>query len=139
MNMLSDRFMEQIISEAMDVLAKTGVMIENDEAMDLLQEAGCACHENRVNIKESLIQSALKSVPDSITLYDRSGNPAMNLLGDCIHFDPGSAALTILDSGTLKQREPMTCDLVNFAILTDALPNIAAQSTGLISADVPKI
>jgi trimethylamine--corrinoid protein Co-methyltransferase len=131
--------MEQIISEAMDVLAKTGVMIENDEAMDLLQEAGCACHENRVNIKESLIQSALKSVPDSITLYDRSGNPAMNLQGDCIHFDPGSAALTILDSGTLKQREPMTCDLVNFVILTDALPNIAAQSTGLISADVPKI
>jgi trimethylamine--corrinoid protein Co-methyltransferase len=45
--------------------------------------------------------------------------------------------LTILDPVTLEERKPVTRDLIRFAILTDALPNIAAQSTEMISTDVP--
>jgi len=71
-------------------------------------------------------------------VYDRSGDLALNLEGDAIHFDPGSGALTILDPVTLEERDPVTNDLIRFATLTDALPNIAAQSTEMISTDVPK-
>ena len=138
LNMLSKTFIEQIISEALDVLKKTGVLVENEEAQRLLNEAGCEIQDQTVRIKEELVHNALKTVPHVIKMYTRGGELAMNLEKDEIHFDPGSAALTILDPKTGEERDPVTADLVRFVTLTDALPNLAAQSTGLISKDIPK-
>jgi len=137
LNMLSESFIEQIVSEALDVLGQTGVFVENDEALRLLADAGCECKGQTVSFKENLVEEALKTTPHSIKVYDRSGDLAMNLEGDAIHFDPGSGALTILDPVTLEERDPVTRDLIRFATLTDVLPNLAAQSTEMISTDVP--
>lgn len=136
--MLSESFIDQIVFEALDVLGKTGVLVENDEALRLLSDAGCECKGKIVSFKKNLVEESLKSAPHSITVYDRRGDLAMNLEGDTVHFDPGSGALTILDPVTLEEREAVTKDLIRFAILTDALPNLAAQSTEMISTDVPK-
>ena len=138
LDMLSESFIDQIVSEALDVLGKTGVFIENEEALRLLEDAGCECKRQTVLFKENLIQECLKTAPHSIKVFDRNGDLAMTLEGDAIHFDPGSGALTILDPVTLEERKPVTQDLIRFAILTDALPNIAAQSTEMISTDVPE-
>ena len=137
LDMLSELFIEQIVSEALDVLGKTGVLVENDEALQLLADAGCECKGKTVSFKENIVEESLKTTPHSIKMYDRSGDLAMNLEGDAIYFDPGSGALTILDPVTLEERNPVTKDLIRFAILTDALPNLAAQSTEMISTDVP--
>jgi trimethylamine--corrinoid protein Co-methyltransferase len=136
--MLSESFIDQIVSEALDVLGKTGVFVENDEALRLLADAGCECKGRTVLFKETLVKESLKTTPHSIKVYDRSGDLAMTLEGDAIHFDPGSGALTILDPVTLEERKPVTKDLIRFATLTDALRNIAAQSTEMISTDVPE-
>ena len=138
LDMLSGPFIDRIVSEAVDVLGKTGVLVENEEAIRLLKDAGCECKGQTVFFKDHLIEESLKTTPRSIEVYDRSGGLAMNLEGDAIHFDPGSGALTILDPVTLEERNPVTRDLVRFAVLTDALNNIAAQSTEMISTDVPE-
>lgn len=138
LDMLSKSFIDQIVSEALDVLKKTGALVENDEALRLLADAGCECKGQTVFFKEKLVEESLKTTPHSIKVYDRSGDLAMNLEGETIHFDPGSGALTILDPMTLKERDPVTKDLIRFARLTDALPNLAAQSTEMISTDVPE-
>ena len=57
--------------------------------------------------------------------------------GDLVHFDPGSAAVTILDSRTGKQRQPVTRDFINFVKLVETLPVLDAQSTAFIPRDVP--
>ena len=138
LNMLSKSLVDQIISEAFDVLEKTGVLVENEDAVNLLKAAGCKTADRTVYMKPSVVEAALKTVVSSIDVFDRHEEPAMQLKGDHIHFDPGSAALLILDSKTGLEREPETTDLVQFVRVTDALPYYAAQSTGLISADVPK-
>ena len=138
LDMLSESFIDQIVSEALDVLGKTGVLVENDEALRLLADAGCECIGQTVLFKENLVEESLKTVPHSVKVYDRSGDLAMNLEGNAIHFNPGSGALTILDPATLEERDPVTKDLIRFSTLTDALPNIAAQSTEMISTDVPE-
>jgi len=139
LNMLSESFIDRIVSEALDVLGKTGVLVENDEALQLLVNAGCECKGQTVLFKENLVEESLKTTPHSIKVYNRSGDLAMNLEDDAIHFDPGSGALTILDPVTLEERDPVTKDLIRFATLTDALPNLAAQSTEMISTDVPEV
>jgi trimethylamine--corrinoid protein Co-methyltransferase len=138
LELLFPPFLDQIVSEALDVLKKTGARIESDEALRLLADAGCECKGQTVLFKENLVEESLKTVPHSIQVFDRGGDLAMTLEGDAIHFDPGSGALTILDPLTLEERKPVTRDLVRFAILTDALPHIAAQSTEMISFDVPE-
>jgi trimethylamine--corrinoid protein Co-methyltransferase len=62
----------------------------------------------------------------------------MDLGDDRVHFNPGSAALKVLDHDLGRARIPVTQDLVNFSRLTDALPNYAAQSTCVVPGDVPE-
>ena len=138
LDLLSRPFLDRIVSEAVDVLDKTGVLVENDEAMRLLADAGCSCRGRIVSFKPSLVEASLRTVPRAINVYDRGGALTMALEGDAVHFDPGSGALKILDPATLEERKPVTVDLIRFAILTDALSNIAAQSTEMISMDVPE-
>lgn len=131
---------ESIVKEAYSVLEKTGVFVENDEARSLLQEAGVRVDgtSKRAYIQDDVIVSCLERVPGKIGVYDRTRNMAMDLQGVNSHFDPGSAAINILDSESGDIRKPCTDDLVNFARLTDALDHFAAQSTGLVPADVPE-
>lgn len=131
---------QRIIDEAVAILEEVGVFVENEEAMELLDGAGARVEKDskRVFIPAGLVEKALETVPPVVKVYDRNGNVAMDLGGDRVHFNPGSAALRILDPKTGDERTPVTEDLVRFARLTDALPNYAAQSTGLISGDVPE-
>ncbi len=138
LDVLSRPLLDRIVSEAVDVLEKTGVLIENDEALRLLADAGCGCRGRIASFKRGLVEESLKTAPRSIRVYDRGGALTMALEGDAVHFDPGSGALKILDPATSEERKPVTRDLVRFATLTDALPNIAAQSTEMISMDVPE-
>jgi trimethylamine--corrinoid protein Co-methyltransferase len=70
-------------------------------------------------------------------MYDRDGEKEYIVGGDEVHFDPGSTAVTILDSETEQERKAITDDLVRFARLTDCLEHIHFQSTGIISTDIP--
>jgi trimethylamine--corrinoid protein Co-methyltransferase len=74
LDMLSESFTDQIVSEALDVLGKTGVLVENDEALRLLAGAGCECKGQTVLFKENLVEESLKTAPHSIKVFDRSGD-----------------------------------------------------------------
>jgi trimethylamine--corrinoid protein Co-methyltransferase len=139
LEMLSQPFLERIMSEAMEVLSKVGIFVENKEALALLLDAGAQVDRNqRVLLPEDLVWRCVRSAPALIQIFDRTGKPAMHLEGLNVHFDPGSAALKILDHRTGEARAPRTKDLIDFARLTDALPHYAAQSTGIVPADVPE-
>jgi len=138
LELLSKDLIQKIIEEAYDILEKQGVFIENQEALKLLREAGMKVDEStqRVHITSQLVKDCLFSTPSTIKLYDRAGEKEFIAGEDHVHFDPGSAAVTILDHKTLEQRKATTGDLVKFYRLTEYLEHIHFQSTGLISGDV---
>lgn len=138
---LSEPLLKKILSESYELLEKYGVFVENKEAKNLLKKAGAQINEdeNRVYIKNELVEKALSTAPPVVELYDRSGEKKYKVGGDHIHFDPGSAAVTVLDHKTKSQRKAETKDLVQFVRITDKLMNIDFQSTGIISSDVPEI
>lgn len=139
-SLLSDGFIKLIYEEALKVLSRTGVFVENEEAFRMLQERGMKADKSskRVFISEDLVMESLKSVPNKIELFDVMGEKKVTLSGDNVHFDPGSAALNILDGETSEIRRPVTSDFVKFSQVVEALDNIDAQSTALICADVPE-
>jgi trimethylamine--corrinoid protein Co-methyltransferase len=136
--MLSHGLLAQILDEAFQLLHDPGVRVHNDDALILLGEAGAAIdREGRIaRIPEKLARQALETAPREFTLYDLNGRRAVVYGGDHVHFDPGSAAISILDSETQEQRPPRTADLVRFFQLVETLPQIDAQSTAMVSADV---
>jgi trimethylamine--corrinoid protein Co-methyltransferase len=131
---------ERIVREAMRILEELGVFVECEEALALLDGAGAEVERasQRVRIPASLTRRALESAPSRALVHDRSGNPVMDLGDERMHFNPGSAALRILDPGSREPRVPRTRDLVRLALLTDGLPHYAAQSTALVPGDVPE-
>jgi trimethylamine--corrinoid protein Co-methyltransferase len=141
LELLNKEFIQKIIEEAYFILEKQGVFIENQEALDLLTEAGMKVDgsSQRAFISSQLVQDSLSSSPSTITLYDRRGEKEFIVGGDHVHFDPGSAAVTLLDHKTQEERRAATEDLVKFIRLTDSLEHMHFQSTGLISSDIPEI
>jgi len=139
LELLSRRFIEKIIDEAYEILDKQGIFVENKEALKLFSQAGMKVDKktHRVYLKRRLVEKCLATAPAVIKLYDRTGEREYAVGGDEVHFDPGSAAVTILDHKMGEERKPETRDLVAFCRLTECLDNIHFQSTGLISSDVP--
>jgi trimethylamine---corrinoid protein Co-methyltransferase len=127
----------RIIEEACRILETTGVLIEHEEGRRLLDKAGASTHEGRHRIPEEVVRSALSTCPRRIVLYDRNGDPAMDLGDDRVHFDPGSAAIHIYDAGLGARREATSRDVIDLIRLVDGLPHYAAQSTALTPSDVP--
>ena len=136
LRMIADETIKKIIEEALSILKKIGILVENQEALRLLKGAGMVLKENRVLITEDLVRTCLKSAPSTIKIYDRAGNLIMDLADDNVYFVPGSTAVYFLDSEG-EIRKPTTQDYINLVKLTDFLPNIMAQSTAMIPADVP--
>ncbi len=137
--LLSPGLIQKIIDEALEVLEKEGVFVENPEALNLLSGAGLKIEKDtqRAYFTSALVNDCLKSSPTVIRLYDRLGDKEYIVGDDQVHFDPGSAAVTILDHRTTEQRKAVTADLVEFYRVVEGLEHLHFQSTGLISGDVP--
>jgi trimethylamine---corrinoid protein Co-methyltransferase len=136
--LLDDALAGRILDEAREVLARLGVEIQNDKVLTLLAEHGAAVDgaAKRARIPAALLDEALATAPGAIRLFDALGAQTHDLSGTNVHFTPGSAAILVLDSATGTMRRPTTADYVRYAQVVSGLPNIAAQSTALIPADV---
>jgi trimethylamine--corrinoid protein Co-methyltransferase len=129
---------DRIVDDALAVLATVGFAVESRDASDLLRSAGVAERSGRFFAEESAVRGALASAPRRFALYDRDGAPAVRYGEGEVHFDPGSAAIHLLDGETDERRLATTPDLVSLARLVDVLPAYAAQATALVPSDVPE-
>lgn len=137
---LTDGLIQEIISEAIDVLCTLGVEIHNKTVLAMLSACGCQIdrRKNHAVLRREIIEKALKTAPESFTLYDINGGQTHDFSGHNVYFTPGSAALHILDSQTKTMRRPVTADYIHFVKVVDQLHHIASTSTALIPADVPE-
>jgi len=129
---------ESVFDKALEILKKTGVLVESGEARSILKGGGAETDGGRVFIPERTVSKALETAQDRVFLFDRGGEQVMNLGGRELHFNPGSSAVHILDYSLGGTRRPASRDLVDFARLTDSLPGYDAQSTALVPGDVPE-
>ncbi len=140
LTLLDEMLVHRILAEAYALLEDPGVRVHSDRALALLDGAGARVDGavRVARIPADLVQRALESVPRSFSLYDLEGNPVVHYGGDDVHFDPGSAAIEVLDHSTTASRAPVTTDLMRATRLADVLPQLDAVSTCLVCSDVPK-
>ena len=140
LTILSDEAIEQILEESLEILEDVGITVEDQETLGILGEMGAAIArgERKAKIKRSMVESAISTVPRIFTLHGLDGTPRFRFGDGQIHFNPGSAALFILDGATSEMRKPTLADVAKFVRLTDTLENIEATSTGVVPGDVPQ-
>jgi len=137
---LSPETVNRALDEAYELLLDPGVQIHYDEALRLLADGGAEVDVNAqvARIPRSLAEKAVETAPGSFYLYDLDGEPVVHYGGDDVHFDPGSAAIEIIDYQARESRTPVTVDCENFVRLAEMLPQIDAVATSIVCGDVPK-
>jgi trimethylamine--corrinoid protein Co-methyltransferase len=140
LRLLSDTDVKRILEEAYALLEDPGVRIYDEETLEMLADNGAKVDLSKrtASIPADIIERAVETVPSSFHLYDLEGRPTVHYGDDDVHFDPGSAAIFVLDHGSTQSRKPVTADLVAHLKLADVLPMMDAVSTALVCADVPE-
>ncbi len=118
------------------ILERTGCVLHDDEAVERLHGAGARVENGRVFVPGSLIEWALSVAPKSVTLHDRSGEPALAVEGDNVFFGPGSDCLNVLDHRTGERRPAVLDDARDGLTLVDALPNMDFAMSMFLPSDV---
>jgi trimethylamine--corrinoid protein Co-methyltransferase len=135
-SVLDREHIDQIYTEAKEILTTQGILMENQDARNLFENLGLNHEGHRYFIPSDLVDKCLESVPHEIILYDREGKEHVKLSEDNINFDPGSSAIYILDEKSGDIRESVSKDYVRFTKIVDQLKHIEIQSTALVYQDV---
>ena len=138
--MLEPSLVDRIVDEAIDVLARTGVLIEDEAGRERLAALGLLADADthRVRFPRDIVERALADAPSTFTLFTRDGAPHAELAGDNVHFVPASSALRILDRKSEKVREGSSADFVEYIKVANGLKHIAYNSTAFIPKDIPQ-
>jgi trimethylamine--corrinoid protein Co-methyltransferase len=130
--------MLDIHTATLEILEDTGTIVHHDKAVELLQAAGAYLKDgNRVYLPAALVENAIRSAPSRITIYDRNGNPAMDLEGRKVYYGTGSDCPNLLDSFTGERREFLSADVEDAVKLADALPFIDFVMSMGLAPDIP--
>ncbi len=131
---------QKIHNVSLEILARTGVRLYEQEAIDLLKKAGASVSDgNRVRISAGLVEKAFTTVPKRVTLYDQKGQAAMFLEEGRAYYGPGSDCLHIVDHRTNQRRDPVLQDVVEGMRVCDALPNVDFVMSMFLPSDVDEM
>jgi trimethylamine--corrinoid protein Co-methyltransferase len=138
LGVLDSESVDAIHQATLEVLADTGALFEDEEAIELLASAGAIVGDgHRVRVPPSLVEQALESAPPSVSFFTREGEEAMRLEPGCVYFGTGSDCPDVLDPETGARRKAVKRDIETFARLSDALPSIDFILSMGLASDVP--
>ncbi len=135
---LSREFIGRIIDEAFEVLENIGLLFENDRALEIFSDHGQKVDREaqRAWLGRDFVEKAIASSPRTLKIWSVTGDHAIEVGGDTVTYDPGSAAIKVLETDR-SVRAATAADAVRLARLVHQLGNIRANATALVPGDVP--
>jgi len=136
---LSEGQNQKLYWACLEILERTGVCLYNQEAIDLLKDAGAEVTDgNRVRIPSGMVEKAFSTVPKNVTLYNRNGKRTMQVGGNRSYFGTGSDCLHIIDHRTGERRTAILQDIAEGMTVCDALEHIDFVMCMFLPSDVPQ-
>lgn len=137
-NLLTADQLDEIHFATLEVLDQVGVEVYNDEALELLKNAGAYVEGSRARVPAWMVKEALASAPSQVVMCNRQGQAAMRLEKERIYYGTGSDTPYTIDIETGERRLAVKQDVCNAAVISDALEHVDfVMSLGLAS-DTPK-
>jgi len=140
LNCLTDDELIDIHQATLEILEKTGLFIETDEALEVFDGAGAEVdRQNKiVKIPPRLVEDAIQSAPSKIVLAGRDPKHDKVLEAGRVHFTNFSEGIEVVDPFSGERRAPLKADLANAAKLVDSLDEIDVCEKAVGSGDVPQ-
>ncbi len=135
---LTEAQVERIHRASLDVLKRTGVHVDQPEALQLFEEAGADVRDQRVRLPEGLVEDAIDQAPSTVLLAGRDARHDLLLEDAKVHIGTGGAALQVLDLDTGEIRKALLDDVADMARIVDALDNIHFYLVPIYPTDLPE-
>jgi trimethylamine---corrinoid protein Co-methyltransferase len=140
MSVFTDAELDDIHFATLELLERTGVFVEDDEALDIFADGGCRVdRETRmVRIPPHVVEEAIRSSPAKIVLGARDPQNALVLEPGRVSFCNFDEGIMVNDLRTGEHREPLLQDVAEIARLVDALDHIDAYEPAGSPTDRPQ-
>ena len=137
--MLSEDQLLAIHHSSLDILARTGIVMNNELARQMLLDAGAWEAGGRIKIPERAVMDAIAAAPSRIPMHNRLGDLTMPLEEGKVFFGPGSDCPFTMDVETGQRRQAVAEDVRRIAHLCDGLEEIDFVMSMGTPSDVPAL
>jgi trimethylamine--corrinoid protein Co-methyltransferase len=123
----------------LDVLERTGVYVESEEAQEIFAGAGCRVRSDGVvRIPGHVVEDAIRSTPSKLALYGRDHKHDVVLEDGRVNFLNFGEAVFVADAETGELRQTLKQDVADISRVIDALPQIDAILRPAGAHDAPE-
>ncbi len=125
LEILTAEQVEAIHRGTLDVLWQTGIRIEHERALKLLEKNGCKVdfENKRVHFPQGLVEESLRKAPSSWRLKGRDPKSDIIIGGNTLYFAPFPGMKTI-DLDTWEPKVPTRKEYYDGVTVLDALDNV---------------
>ncbi|HET6713074.1 MAG TPA: trimethylamine methyltransferase family protein [Actinomycetota bacterium] len=130
LNPLTDPELQRLHDAALEVLLDPGARIMTEPARELLVRNGATQEgDDLVRIPGELVARALETAPSRFTIFDRAGEPALDLGAGNVYVGAGVTNLNYLDPRDRQVKDFTLEATAESTLLADALPNLDFVAT----------
>jgi len=138
-NVFTESELDDIHLATLEILERTGVFVEDDEALDIFKDGGCRIdRETRVvRIPPHVVEDAIRSAPSRYTLHGRDPKHDFVMEPGRVGFTNFSEGIRVIDVDTGEYRESTKKDIADIARLNDYLSEFDTHEIAVGAKDAP--
>jgi trimethylamine--corrinoid protein Co-methyltransferase len=138
LNTLTDDDVYDIHLASLEILEKTGVFVEDQEALDIFEGAGAHIDKEKkiVKIKPYMVEDAIRSSPSKIILAGRKPEDDYVLENNRVGFTNFGEGIKIFDIHSGELRATVKNDVAETARMVDAMSEIDVYERAVGAHDV---
>ena len=123
----------------LEVLERTGVFVEDEEARDIFKDGGCRVDRDRriVRLPPHVVEGAIAAAPAKFVLCGRDPKNDCLMEPDRVAFTNFSEGIRVIDVETGEYRESTKQDVADIARLNDYLEEMDTHEISVGAKDVP--
>ncbi len=139
LNVFNDTELDDIHLATLEVLERTGVFVEADEALDIFADGGCAVDREShvVRIPPHVVEESIAAAPSTFVLCGREPVNDIVLAPGRVAFTNFSEGIRVVDPWTGEIRDSTKADIGDIARLNDYLSDIDTHEIAVGARDVP--
>lgn len=126
--MWTDDQVYEVHLASLEVLERTGVVINDNAAKQLLKDYGCYVKGNLVKFPASVVKNAVESAPERVVLVDGDLQRKVYLEQKSVHYGMADGISLILDPYTQEIRNSKIEDVERAAKVAETLENLSVVS-----------
>ena len=139
LNVFTESEVDDIHLATLEVLERTGVFVEDDEAIDIFKDGSCKVdRETRVvKIPPHVVEDAIRSAPSKYVLCGRDPRNDFLMEPGRVAFTNFSEGIRIIDVFTGEYRDCTKQDVADIARVNDYLSEMDTHEIAVGARDVP--